>query len=80
MSATKIHVSIDSSLLQRLDQVVKSRSFASRSEIVQEAVSEKINRLDTASLARECAKLDPMAEQALADEGLQSDLASWPKY
>jgi hypothetical protein len=31
-------------------------------------------------LARECAKLDPSAEQALADEGLARDFEEWPEY
>jgi hypothetical protein len=32
------------------------------------------------SLARECAKLDPKEERALADEGLSADRDSWPEY
>jgi hypothetical protein len=31
-------------------------------------------------LARECAKLDPEFEKALADEGLDADLRGWPEY
>ena len=31
-------------------------------------------------LARESAKLDPHAEQSLAEEGMQQELASWPEY
>jgi len=37
---------------------------------VQEAVAEKISRMDKSALARECAKLDRNSEQAMADEGL----------
>ncbi len=47
-----------------------TRSFRSRSQVVQEAVSEKISRMDKSALARECAKLDRKSEQAMADEGL----------
>jgi hypothetical protein len=32
------------------------------------------------NLAKECAKLNPKDEQALADEGLSSELKNWPKY
>ncbi len=28
----------------------------------------------------ECAKLDPRAEQMLAEEGMESELAEWPEY
>jgi Arc/MetJ-type ribon-helix-helix transcriptional regulator len=79
MSAANVAISMDELLLQRLDQLVKDGAFRDRSEAVQQAVSEKIQRMDTSALARECAKLEPKAEQALADESLAADLSSWPK-
>jgi metal-responsive CopG/Arc/MetJ family transcriptional regulator len=77
---TKVAISMDETLLQRLDRLVKTRSFRSRSQMVQEAVSEKINRLDKSALAKECAKLDKKFEQAMADEGLATEIATWPKF
>ena len=77
---TKVAISMDETLLQRLDRLVKTRSFRSRSQMVQEAVSEKINRLDKSALVKECAKLDKKFEQAMADEGLATEIATWPKY
>ncbi|MGD0412235.1 MAG: ribbon-helix-helix domain-containing protein [Verrucomicrobiota bacterium] len=71
---------MDETLLQRLDRLVKSRSFRSRSQVVQEAVSEKISRMDKSALAKECAKLDRTFEQAMAEEGLATEVAAWPKY
>lgn len=32
------------------------------------------------SLAEECAKLEPVFEKAIAEEGLAEELAEWPKY
>jgi hypothetical protein len=43
-------------------------------------VSEKLNRMRHNRLARECAKLDPEAEKAMAEEGLAEDVKNWPKY
>ena len=80
MSATKVAISMDETLLHRLDGLVKTRSFRSRSLVVREGVSEKISRMDTSALARERAKLDPKAEQVLADEGLVTEVSAWPKY
>ena len=80
MSATKIAVSLDQSLLQQLDKLVKTGLFRSRSQAVQEAIFEKLSRMDKSALARECAKLDRKSEQAMADEGLAGELATWPKY
>jgi metal-responsive CopG/Arc/MetJ family transcriptional regulator len=80
MNATKVAVSMDESLLQRLDKLVKQQAFRSRSQAVRQAVSEKISRLDKSRLARECAKLDKKTEQAMADEGLATEAAEWPEY
>ena len=43
--------------------------FPNRSQAVEVAVQEKLARLDEGRLARECAKLDPDFEKALAEEG-----------
>jgi antitoxin (DNA-binding transcriptional repressor) of toxin-antitoxin stability system len=32
------------------------------------------------ALAIECAKLDRKSEQAMADEGLATEISAWPKY
>jgi len=80
MSTTKVAISIDRRLLGRVDALVKRRKFPSRSRAIQEAVEEKLSRLDRSRLARECAKLDPRTEQAMAEEGISGDLAEWPDY
>jgi metal-responsive CopG/Arc/MetJ family transcriptional regulator len=80
MSSAKIAITIDQDLLIRLDRLVKERRFPNRSRAVQEALRDKLERLERSRLARECAKLDPLFEQQLADEGLAEDLEQWPAY
>ena len=80
MGTKKVAVTLDTRLLTRLDQLVKKRVFENRSRAVQEAVSEKLARIDRTRLARECAKLDAASEQALAEEGLSQEAAEWPEY
>ena len=80
MNAAKIAISIEPSLLKRVDSLVSRKLFRSRSEIFQVAVSEQIERLDEDAFSRECVKLDPTEEQAFADIGLSTDLAEWPAY
>jgi metal-responsive CopG/Arc/MetJ family transcriptional regulator len=80
MSTAKITISIDEALLKRVDRLVKSRRFPSRSQAIQEAVTEKISRSDKTRLGRECSKLDKATEQALADEGLALEVNEWPEY
>lgn len=80
MARAKVAISLDENTLNRLDRLVKAHQFPNRSQAIQEAVEEKISRLDRSRLARECAKLDPAAEKALAEEGLSDELAKWPEY
>jgi metal-responsive CopG/Arc/MetJ family transcriptional regulator len=80
MSVSKVTISIESGLLRRVDHLVKSRVFSNRSQAIQAAVEEKVARLDNNRLAQECAKLDRTQEQALADEGLASEVAEWLEY
>lgn len=39
-----------------------------------------LERLERSRVARECAKLEPALEKALADEGRRGELAEWPEY
>ncbi len=80
MAASKIAITIDDTILKRLDILVKSKVFPNRSKAIQEAVSEKLKRIEKNRLAKECAKLDPQFEQALAEEGLSLEMEEWPEY
>lgn len=80
MSAAKVAISIEPSLLKQVDSLVRRKLFRSRSEVFQVAVSEQIERLDEDALSRECAKLDPVEEQAFADMGLSNEASEWPAY
>ena len=80
MAAAKVAISLDEEVLARIDRLVEQRTFPNRSKAIEAAVKEKLERLDRSRLARECAKLDPAVEKALADEGLSGELAEWPEY
>jgi metal-responsive CopG/Arc/MetJ family transcriptional regulator len=80
MSAAKVTISIDQALLKKVDTLVKARVFQSRSQAIQSAIEEKVTRIDKSRLARECSKLDKSHEQALADEGLETEIEEWPEY
>ena len=80
MARSKVAISLDESTLKRLDRLVKSRVFPNRSQAIEEAVAEKLARLEKSRLAQECAKLDPTFERALAEEGLSEDMMEWPEY
>ena len=63
-----------------LDRAARKYAFRSRSRAIQEAVRDKLDRMDRTLLARECAKLDPTIEQGLAEEGMATELNQWPEY
>jgi metal-responsive CopG/Arc/MetJ family transcriptional regulator len=72
MSVAKIAITIDEGLLFKVDRLVRGKHFANRSK--------KIQRYDRSRLARECAKLDPKIEQAMAEEGISLEAKQWPPY
>ena len=80
MAAHKIAITIDNDLLKRLDNLVRSDIFPNRSKAIQEAVREKLTRMEKSRLAQECSKLDPKFEQAIAEEGFTLELEEWPEY
>ena len=80
MGASKIAITLDNNMVKKLDMLVKSNIFPNRSKAIQEAVVEKLMRMEKSRLAQECAKLDPNFEQSLAEEGFTSELEEWPEY
>jgi metal-responsive CopG/Arc/MetJ family transcriptional regulator len=80
MAASKIAITIDDNTLKRLDILVKSKFFPNRSKAIQQAVTEKLMRIEKSRLAQECTKLDPDFEQSLAEESFSSELEEWPEY
>jgi metal-responsive CopG/Arc/MetJ family transcriptional regulator len=80
MAVSKIAITLENDMVIRLDMLVKSKFFPNRSKAIQEAVAEKLKRIEKSRLAQECAKLDPEFEQSLAEEGFTSELEEWPEY
>ena len=80
MATAKVAVTLDEKTLERLDQLIRRRRFRNRSKAIQEAIQEKLARLERSRLARECAKLDPTFEKAMAEEGMSKELDQWPEY
>jgi metal-responsive CopG/Arc/MetJ family transcriptional regulator len=80
MGKTKIAVSIDALAIIKIDRLVEKNVFANRSQAIQEALYEKIERIENRRLAEECAKLDPVEESQLAEEGINIEIETWPEY
>ena len=76
----KIAITIDEKIVGRIDRLVKQKAFSNRSQAIEEAMHEKLARLDKSRLARESAKLDMKLEQAMAEEGIHEDQQLWPEF
>lgn len=79
MPKTKVAVTLDSALLERVDHLVARARFRNRSQAIETALAEKLARLTRTRLAEECARLDPAEERRLADETSGAD-SPWPEY
>ena len=79
-ATTKIAISIDKKVLNRIDRLVEKKMFSNRSRAIQTAIEEKISKLDKSRLAIESAKLNKAEEQQLSEESSKMDLTEWTEY
>src|SRR5262245_25020384 len=77
---TKVALTLDADLVDRVDELVAKRRFRNRSQAIEAALADKLRRLARTRLATESAKLNVRDEKRLADEGLADDFESWPEY
>ena len=80
MAASKIAITIEKHTLTRLDRLVRERVFPNRSKAIQQALEEKIRKIEKDRLSEECEKLDPRDEKTLAEEGFSVERDRWPEY
>jgi metal-responsive CopG/Arc/MetJ family transcriptional regulator len=80
MAMAKVAITIEENLLDEVDKLVQKQVFSNRSKAIQEALQDKLAKLRKTRLAAECAKLDPKLEKALAEEGMDTELETWPAY
>jgi metal-responsive CopG/Arc/MetJ family transcriptional regulator len=80
MPKTKVALTLDAALLERVDELVASRKFRNRSQAVEAALADKLQRVARTRLARESAKLNLTEEKRFAEEGLVDALDGWPEY
>ena len=80
MAKSKIAITLDDEIVVRIDTLVRQRTYPNRSRAIEDAVRDKLTRLDRSRLATELSKLDPLVERSLAEEGLSQDQEEWPEY
>ena len=75
MGKLRVAIILDEHMVGRIDRLVRQHVYPNRSRAIEEAVEEKLARLNRRRLTRECSKLDPTFEKALAEDALPEDLS-----
>ena len=78
MATAKVAITVDEQLLKLIDRWVIQGRYPNRSQAIQSAVREKVERWSHTRLAEEVVKLNAKEEQALADEKLTGE--AWPEF
>ena len=78
MATAKVAITVDQQLLRLIDRWVLQGRFPNRSQVIQAALREKVERWNRVRLGEEAAKLHPKEERALAEEAFPGDV--WPAY
>ena len=79
MAKAKVAVTLSRELLKELDDLVTQGHYRNRSQAIETAVAETLRRAARTRLTRELAKVDPVEEKAMAEEGMTADVP-WPEY
>jgi len=76
MGSAKVAITLDEGLLRVVDRWVKQGRYPNRSQAIQAALREKMERWKRSRLAEELARLDVGEERALAEERFCGE--TWP--
>ena len=79
MATAKVAISLDQSVLKKLDSLVKQGVFENRSSAIQEALSDRLKLVTRQQFEQECQKLSQDDEKGFANETLSAE-TSWPEY
>ncbi len=80
MPKSKIAITMKKEILEEIDDWVREKIFPNRSQAIESAMQDRIDRRRKTRLGRECRKLDAAQEQRFAEEGLKRDGTEWPEY
>lgn len=80
MPKLKVAITLERHLLEEVDELVASREYPNRSRAIEAALADALGRRARTRLARECARLDPAEERALAEQGFGHVGVEWPAY
>jgi metal-responsive CopG/Arc/MetJ family transcriptional regulator len=80
MAKAKIAITMKKDVLKEIDRLVLNKLFLNRSQAIESAAQDMVDRHRKMRLAHECRNLEKAEEQRLAEEGLERDGAEWPEY
>ena len=80
MRSAKVAITLKEDLLTEVDRWVAEGRYPNRSQAIQAAITEKLERARRRRLVEEVEKLNLKEERALAEEGFITGSETWPAY
>jgi len=80
MATKKITVSLDIDTVEGIDCLVQQRKHKNRSQAIQNALKEYLQKIEKQRLYEEIDKLDQKAEMKVAEEGFDAVNEIWEDY
>jgi hypothetical protein len=80
MGKAKIAITLDAEFIDESDRLVDEHYVQNHSQAIRDTVGTKPPQLKRSRLSVECAKLEPVFEKAMAEEGLAENICQWPEY
>jgi Arc/MetJ-type ribon-helix-helix transcriptional regulator len=80
MSTKKITITLEGSIIEEMDSLVKKNKYKSRSKAVQIAIEEYLKKIEKQKLYAEIDKLDKTEEMKVAEASLEAVNEIWEEY
>ncbi|MFP4462063.1 MAG: ribbon-helix-helix domain-containing protein [Thermotogota bacterium] len=80
MSTKKITVTLDESVVEGLDSLVKKHFYKSRSKAIQIAIVDYLKNMEKQKMYAEIDKMDREEEMKVAEESLEASNEIWTEY
>ncbi|MFW6262921.1 MAG: ribbon-helix-helix domain-containing protein [Thermotogota bacterium] len=80
MSTKKITVTLDESVVEALDSLVKKHFYKSRSKAIQIAIVDYLKNMEKQKMYAEIDKMDREEEMKVAEESLEASNEIWTEY
>lgn len=80
MPKAKIAITINEDIVDKIDQLVKKHDYQNRSQVIEDAIREKLLKINKYRLSKELNNIDIDEERKMAEEGIEGEINEWAQY